>query len=142
MIGHTHRGSTRTGAHEVPAAAMGFSIFAGCLMIMSGVFGALLGLAAIRTNTLYAVRGDYVFKWDVSTWGWAHLVLGIVVAVAGFAVFTGQLWARAIGIVLAVASGIANFMFLPHYPVWSFLIIALDVTVIWALVKYSPRAAD
>ncbi|QXJ26600.1 hypothetical protein AGRA3207_003692 [Actinomadura graeca] len=137
-----HRESSRTGARPVSRAAMGFSVFAGSMMILAGTFGALLGIAAISNDDLYVVRGDYIFKWDVSTWGWAHLILGIVVAVAGFAVFTGQLWARAIGIVLAVASAIANFMFLPYYPVWSIVIIALDVAVIWGLVKYSPSSAD
>ncbi|WP_067451948.1 DUF7144 family membrane protein [Actinomadura macra] len=142
MISHMHRGSSKTTAQPVSRAAMGFSIFAGCVMILAGTFGALLGIAAISNDDLYVVRGDYIFKWDVSTWGWAHLILGIVVAVAGFAVFTGQVWARVIGIILAVASAIANFMFLPYYPVWSIVIIALDVAVIWGLVKYSPASTD
>lgn len=126
----------------VSAWAVGFALFAAVMMIMAGVFGAIAGFVAILENDLYLIRGDYAFKWDVTTWGWIHLVLGLMVAAAGVAVFTGQAWARAVGMALAVLSAIANFMFLPYYPVWSMLIIALDVAVIWGLAKYSQRAAS
>ncbi|MFI0448926.1 hypothetical protein [Actinomadura sp. 6N118] len=126
----------------VSAWAVGLALFAAVMMIMAGVFGAIAGFVAILENDLYLIRGDYAFKWDVTTWGWIHLVLGLVVVAAGVAVFTGQAWARAVGMALAVLSAIANFMFLPYYPVWSMVIIALDVAVIWGLAKYSHRAAS
>ena len=76
-------------------------------------------------------------------WGWIHLILGIVVALAGFYVLSGRLWARIIGITMALFSAIANFFFIPYYPVWSVLIIALDVFVIWALATYrGDRGVD
>ncbi|WP_198679168.1 DUF7144 family membrane protein [Thermomonospora amylolytica] len=124
------------------AWAVGFAFFAACVMVLSGVFGAIAGFAAILENQVYTFRGDYVFRWDLTTWGWIHLLVGIFVAAAGFAVFTGQMWARTVGIVLAGLSAVVNFMFLPYYPVWSLLIIALDIVVIWALTVYSRQAAE
>lgn len=135
----THRRSTAT--EPVSGWAVGLAYFAGAVMILVGIFGVFEGIAAIFKNDVYLVRGDYVFTWDLTTWGWLHLALGIVVALAGFAVFSGQPWARAVGIVLAGVSALANFVFLPYYPVWSLLIIALDVLVIWALAVYSRQAA-
>jgi hypothetical protein len=92
-------------------------------------------------NEIYVVGARYLFTFDVTTWGWIHLLVGIVVGLAGVAVLTGQLWGRVVGIGLAVLSMIASFMFIPYYPVWSLLIIALDVFVIWALCSYDREAA-
>lgn len=113
--------------------AVGLSVFAGTIMIMIGVLHAIQGLVALVNDTFYVVGQEWVFTFDVTTWGWIHLILGIVVAVAGFFVFTGAVWARAIGVLVAVLSVIVNFAWLPYYPVWGIVIIALDVFVIWAL---------
>jgi hypothetical protein len=119
----------------------GLALFAGTLMIIGGVFEAIAGLVALFENELYVVGVDYVLSFDVTTWGWIHLLVGIAVAVAGGAVLTGRLWGRVVGIGLATLSMIANFLFIPYYPVWSLLIIALDVFVIWALCSYDREAA-
>jgi hypothetical protein len=116
--------------------AGGFTVFAGVMMIIVGVFHAAAGLAGIIENEFYVVTPNYLYSFDATSWGWVHLLLGILVAAAGFAVFAGRLWARAVGIVLATLSAIANFLFLPYYPIWSVLIIALDVFVIWALIVH------
>ncbi|MFI0405562.1 hypothetical protein [Actinomadura sp. 3N508] len=129
------------GRGSVSGWAVGLAVFAGCMMIMGGLFGAIAGIAAIVDDDLYVIRGDYVFKWDVTAWGWLHLLLGIIVIAAGIAVLAGRTWARVVGIALAVLSAVANFMFLPYYPVWSIVIIALDIAVIWALARYSRQAA-
>jgi hypothetical protein len=118
---------------------IGFTVFAGVMMIMIGVFQAIVGLAAIVNNTFYRVTPNYVFEFNVTGWGWLHLIFGILVALAGFAVLSGQLWARIVAIVLAVLSAIANFLFIPYYPLWSILIIALDIVVICALVSYDAQ---
>jgi hypothetical protein len=109
-------------------------------MIVAGVFQALAGLVALFRNEVYVIGLNYVYSFDVTTWGWIHLIVGIVVAVAGVAVLAGQTWGRVVGVALAVVSMLVNFMFIPYYPVWSLLIIALDVFVIWALCT-SPREA-
>ena len=120
--------------------AGGLSTFAGVMMIIVGVFGAIEGLVALFRNEVYVVGLQYVFAFDLTTWGWIHLIVGILVAVAGAAVLAGQTWGRVVGVALAVVSMLVNFMFIPYYPVWSLLIIALDVFVIWALCT-SPREA-
>ncbi|MEU5881397.1 hypothetical protein [Spirillospora sp. NPDC047279] len=121
--------------------AVGFVLFAGIMMIMAGVFHAIAGFAAILEDEFYVVNRNYAYEVDATAWGWIHLILGIVVAAAGCAVISGRLWARIIGIALAVASGIANFFFIPYYPFWSLLLIALDVFVIWALCVYGREDA-
>ena len=111
----------------------GLVVFAGVMMIMLGSFHALAGLTAIFKDQFYVATPNYLYSIDVTTWGWIHLIGGVVVAAAGFFVFSGALWARVIGIVLAALSAIANFLFVPHYPFWSLLMIALGIFVIWAL---------
>jgi hypothetical protein len=124
-----------------PGWATGFIVFAAVLMIMSGVFQALEGLAAIFENEFYVAARNYLYEVDVSAWGWIHLILGVVIALAGFGVLSGATWARVVGITLAVLSAIANFLFIPYYPFWSLLIIALDVFVIWALAVHGGKMA-
>jgi len=121
----------------------GIAIFAGLIMIMLGFFQALEGLAAIFNNNFFFVTPNYTFSYDVTTWGWVHFIVGAVVFLAGFGVFSGKLWARAIGITVAIISAIANFLFLPYYPFWSILMIALNVVVIYGLSIYrTPKEEE
>lgn len=113
--------------------ATGFITFAGIMMMMTGGFQFLVGLVAVFQEDFYVSTRNYVFEFDPTTWGWIHLLVGAVVVCAGFAVLAGQTWGRVIGIILAVSSALTNFAFLPYYPFWSLLIIALNVFVIWAL---------
>jgi hypothetical protein len=126
---------------EAGGWASGFIVFAGVMMIILGVFHAVTGLAAIFENKFYVVTPNYLYQFDVTGWGWIHLIGGVVVALAGFAVFSGRLWARAVGIALAGLSAIANFLFIPYYPLWSLLMIALAVFVIWALAVHGRDVA-
>jgi hypothetical protein len=121
--------------------AVGLSLFAGVLMIITGVFSAMEGVVALARNEVYAATPRYIFTFDLTTWGWIHIVLGIIVLAAGFGVITGQLWGRVVGITIAVLTMLANFAFIPYYPIWSLLIIGLSVFVIWALCVYNRDAA-
>ena len=85
-------------------------------------------------------RRYVLVTFDLTAWGWVQLLLGILVAGAGFAIVKGQTWARIVGIALACLSLIASFLFMPHYPLWSLSIIALDFFVIWALATYRREA--
>jgi hypothetical protein len=114
-------------------SAVIFVVDAVILMLLAGMFQVLVGLVAIFENEIYVQTRNYLFKFDVTTWGWIHLVVGIVVGLAGLGMLRGRTWARVAGIILAVLSAIANFLFIPYYPVWALLIIAVDVFVIWAL---------
>src|SRR5215216_5967410 len=112
-------------------------IFAATMMIMIGIFQGISGLIAIIEDevSFYHVESGYTFNYSITTWGWIHLILGILVFLAGLALFTGRTWAAVIAIFIAMLSAIANFFWIPYYPFWSILIIALDVFVIWSLAK-------
>ena len=118
--------------------ALGTSIFAGATLAIAGVSQLLTGLVAIIDGRTFLVTStNYVFEFNATTWGWIHIVLGLLSAVAGIFIFTGNLLARSVGIGLACLSIISNFLFLPHYPLWAIVVIAIDVVVIWALATSS-----
>ena len=106
---------------------------AGILMILSGVFQAIQGLAAIINERFFDRPGSYAFDLDMGTWGVIHFVGGIIVAIAGVALFTGAVWPRIVAIVIASIATVVSFFTIPYYPVWSLLIIAFNVAIIWAL---------
>jgi len=125
---------SRSATSQEPSGwAQGLIVFAAVMMFMAGGFHAIAGLAAIFENESYRVTPNYVLEFDVTAWGWIHLLLGVGVAFAGYAVLSGQTWGRVVGMVLAVLSALANFAFIPYYPFWSLAIIALDVFIVWAL---------
>ena len=116
--------------------AAGLAVFAGVVMIAIGVNQVLLSIAALVDDEVYLRVPDYVYAFDLTTWGWVHLAIGALLIVTGLAVVTGKAWARAIGIGLATLNIIANFLFIPYYPVWSVLMVALGVAVVWGLAVY------
>lgn len=123
-------------------AAVGFTMFAAFMMILIGSFHVIAGLAGIIDDQFYAVTQEWVLQFDVTTWGWIHLIAGIVVLIAGLSLFTGAIWARTVGVILATLSAIANFAWLPYYPFWSLAIIAIDIFVIWALTVHGRDIAS
>jgi tetrahydromethanopterin S-methyltransferase subunit F len=129
---------TGRGSRPVSGWAIGGTVFAGVMMLLIGLFHAVAGIVAIFDDEFYVVAANYTFELDVTGWGWIHLIGGIVVALGGFALFSGATWARITGIVLALLSALANFFFLPYYPWWSLLMIALAVWVIWSLSRPIP----
>lgn len=115
--------------------AYGGLLFAASMMILIGVFQVIGGLVAIIDDEWFVVTPNYTYDLDVTGWGWVHLILGIVLIIGGAALFQRKLWAGVLAIVLAGLSAIANFFFIPFYPFWAIVIIALDVFVIWALTR-------
>jgi hypothetical protein len=124
-----------TGARPVSGWAAGVATFAAAMMLLIGIFQIIAGLAAIFEDQFYVLAGNYAFDLDVTAWGWIHLLLGILLVAAAWGLFTGSPWGAAAAIVLAVVSAVANFFFIPYYPFWSILVIALDVWVIWSLTR-------
>ena len=122
--------------------AVGWSAFAAIMLVMIGIFHALAGLVAIVDDTFYVVGSEYIFEFNVTTWGWTHLIGGILVVAAGFGIFSGNVLARTVGVIAAALSMIVNFAWLPYYPVWSMLMIALGVAVIWALTVHGRDIAE
>jgi len=131
----THRESVPPQVSGPELAAGIGVIFAATMMIVNGIFQIFQGLAAVVTDEFFVTLPDYVLNVDVSTWGWIHLVFGVVVAIAGFYLFSGSRVAGVLAIVVAGLSAITNFAFIPYYPIWSLLIIALDVFVIWGIAR-------
>lgn len=116
--------------------AIGWTTFAGIMMILMGFWWGFSGLVALFNNEFFVVTEDWIFKFDVTAWGWIHLIFGIVVLVAGFYLFQGAVWARTVGVIIAVLSGLVAFAWLPYYPLWGILFIAVSVAVIWALTAH------
>jgi hypothetical protein len=135
-----YRSTSRAGEGTSGWAA-GLILFAGLMMIMVGIWQALQGLIAIFENEFYVATRNYLFQFDATTWGWIHLLLGLLVGFAGWGLLSGRTWARAVGITVAVLSAIAAFLWLPYYPFWALLIIALDVFVIWAIAAHGREGA-
>jgi hypothetical protein len=126
---------------EVSGWAVGWTIYAAVWMWILGFFHALAGFAGIVEDEILVATPSYLLQLDVTTWGWIHLILGIVVLLAGFAVFNGSVWARTVGVVIAAASIIGNFAWLPYQPWWSIIMMTAGAFVIWALTAHGRDAA-
>lgn len=113
--------------------ALTTSGFAGTMLVMVGLFQVLQGIAGVAADTVYLTGIEYVYQLDVTSWGWIHLVVGALALATGIGVLAAQYWAYLVGIVLAVLASIANFAFLHYYPLWSLVVIAFSIAVIWAL---------
>ena len=127
--------------NQVSGAAIGWSVFAAFMLMMLGIFQALAGIAAIANDEVFAVTEDYVIKLDTTQWGWVHLIIGILVFLAGLGIFSGNVLARTVGVLVALGSAVANFIWLPIQPVWSSILIAVAVSVIWALTAHGRDIA-
>ncbi len=126
-----------TGGENTGAVA-----FAGVLLIMVGLFHALQGLVALFSDDIYARGENYVFHFSFTTWGWIHLLLGILTAAAGAGLFFGKTWARTLAVIAAAVSMVGSFAWLPHYPIWGIVIIALDVFVMWAAIVHGRALVE
>ncbi|WP_373284294.1 DUF7144 family membrane protein [Nocardia paucivorans] len=141
---------TTSGTHTLPRSgsspvrqglAFGGTIAAAALLLTVGVVNLLQGISAVVEDDIFVVGPQYTYNLDLTGWGWIHIVVGILLILTALALVTGATWARVTAIVLACLSIIANFLWIPYYPLWSILIIALDVVVIWAITTWSPERA-
>lgn len=121
--------------------AHGIAVFAGVIMIVAGAFQAVEGLAGIVNDEWLVVRPNYIFTFDLTLWGWLHLLVGLALLAIGIFLLRGATWARVAGMILAGISALLNFVWLPHSPWWSLMIIAIDILVIWGLANYRREAA-
>ena len=136
MSDEAYPSSAGRAREETSGWAVGFILFAAIMMIMAGVFQALAGLVAIFENEFYVPTRNYLFQFDATTWGWIHLLVGLLVAFAGWGLLSGRTWARVVGITLALLSAVASFLFIPYHPFWAITAIAIDVFVIWAIAAH------
>jgi hypothetical protein len=137
MESETYREPTRTGEmYEEPTGWVGWIFFAAVLMILAGIMNAIHGFIAL-VNDEWVVWGNRADLYlDLTTWGWVHLLVGIVVFLAGIGLLSGNVLARAIAVIVASVGIIANFLFIPAYPVWALTVIAVNVFVIYALTAH------
>jgi len=122
--------------------AVGWAGFAGVMLIMIGIFDAIQGLVALFNDEFYVVTEEWVFEFDVTTWGWIQLILGVALIASGIGIFSGNVAARTVGVIAAGIAAIVNFAWLPYYPIWSIIVIAICVAVIWALTAHGRDIAS
>jgi len=120
----------------------GWIFFGGTIMILTGIFQALAGLIALFKHSAYLVVENQLIGFNYTQWGWLHLAIGAILILTAFSLFTGSLFGRFMGIVIASLSALANFAFLQSYPLWSLTIIALDVIVIYAIAMHGKELAE
>lgn len=111
----------------------GVAGFAGVMLITVGLMQILAGLTAVLGDELYVSGRAYAYELDLTTWGWTHMVIGVLAGAIGFAIVGGSTIGRLLGIFLAVLGILTNFAFLPQSPTWSLVIIGFNALVIWAL---------
>ncbi|QES42498.1 hypothetical protein DEJ49_17315 [Streptomyces venezuelae] len=112
-------------------------VFSVCVLTIVGSYHSIAGFAAIVDDRFFTRPDDYPYALDVTTWGWLHLIIGMIVLAAALTLLSGYLWARAVGVTVAGLSALECYFFTPYYPVWCVVMIALDVLVIWSLVRYA-----
>ena len=121
--------------------AKGWLLFATVMLMMVGVFHAMAGLVALFDDTYYVVGREWIFEFDVTAWGWIHLIGGVLLVMSGFGIYSGNVAARTVGVIAAALSAIATFAWLPYQPVWSSIMIAVAVAVVWALTVHGRDLA-
>ena len=138
----TDQGYEQSGYTTGRTGWTGWIGFAGVMMIIAGSLNAIYGLIAV-VNDEWVVWGNRANLYlDISQWGWIHLFLGLALMLAGFGVFSGNVLARTVGVIAAGVSLIANFMFIPAYPVWSLVVVTIDVLIIWALTAHGGEMRE
>jgi hypothetical protein len=129
--------SPANGTQRLPAGAgpNGWLAFAGIVLFLNGIFGALFGLAAVLNDDVVTVGGGQgVVIWDFTAWGWISIVLGVVMALTGIGLFTGNAAARWLAVVFTVVNALVQFAYAPAFPLWSLLVIALDIVILYQLI--------
>jgi hypothetical protein len=111
----------------------GGSLFGGTVLTTVGIFQFLEGLSAVLKDDVYVTTPDYVYQFDLTGWGWLHLIVGAVAIAVGIAILMGQDWAMLIGIIMAALSAVMQFLFIPWQPIWALVIIGVNIAVVWAL---------
>ena len=128
----------REAAYGDDEKGFGWLVFAATMLGLAGVFSMIDGIVALSNARFFTANAHYVFS-DLRTWGWITLIVGVVVTLAAFGVFSGSQVARWFGIVIAGLSAIGAALFAQAYPLWTLIIFGVDVLVIYALAVYGGR---
>jgi hypothetical protein len=135
--------TANTTRSRTTSAWAGWVTFAAVIILVSGIFSAIQGLVAlIGPNTYYVVSGGDLFLFDVAGWGWWNLIIGALLILTGLALFTRATWARVMAVILAILSAVVQLLLVPAQPWWSFMVIALDMVVIYALIAHGDELSE
>jgi uncharacterized membrane protein len=140
-----HSGAHATSMFAKPEAPtrtgwVGWVWFGAAMMILLGLFSLIEGFVALFNNKYYVLTPQGLLVFNLTGWGWVHVILGGLAVVAGVCLFTGATWARVVAVVLAGVNALAQLAFLSAYPVWGTIVIALDVLVIYAVIVHGREA--
>lgn len=119
-----------------PTGWTGWVVFAAVLMIIAGALWAIQGFIAVVKGDLVIFGTEGALFLNVTGWGWVHMILGLLLLLAGFLVLRGNMFGRTIAVILAMLSIIVNFIWLPVYPIWAIVIITLDVFILYAVIAH------
>jgi hypothetical protein len=129
----SHTPQTRSANTPKQGWASGLTAFAAVMLLLLGLLNLFRGIMAVAEDEVFVTTPNYVFEFDLTSWGWIHLILGILAILLSLGLFKEATWARVAGVVVASLAIIANFLSLPYYPIWSLVVIAISGFVIWAL---------
>lgn len=125
--------------NNTPTGWVGWAYFAGFMMMLLGGLQGIAGLTAIFKQNFYVVTQTHLVAFDLTTWGWINLILGVIIVMAGYELLRGAVWARVIAVVLAGLSFLANMAFVSAYPIWSITIMVVDILIIYALLVHGDE---
>ena len=128
--------------NEPNSWAIGWTAFAMMMMMLGGTWWIFAGIVALVNDTFYVVGPEYIVQFDVTTWGWIHVLLGIVILLSAIGLFSGAVWARTVGVIVAMVWALIGFAWLPWSPLWAVLLITISVFVIWSLTVHGRDLAD
>ena len=128
--------ATENRPQDYSSWAAGWAGFAGVMLVLMGIINSVQGLVALIEDEFYVVGKEWVFEFDVTAWGWIHLIAGVLLVLSGIGVFSGNVAARTVGVIVASLGVLVNFVWLPYYPVWAAILIAVGIAVIWALTAH------
>ena len=121
----------------------GWVFFAGIMMMLSGFFQVIAGLTGLLKHNWYVVStANHLLVFNYQAWGWIDLIVGAIIILAGMSVLHGSLWARIVGIILAVVSSLAAIASINEYPIWSIIVVTVDVLIIYALAVHGAELKD
>jgi hypothetical protein len=117
------------------AWATGIAAFGGIMLATVGVFHFIEGLAAVLSDDIFQAPRNYLFDFNLTSWGWIHMVIGVAAVGVGISIVVGWHWGYSIGVLIGVVSAISSFAFMPYYPLWASVSVAFDIVIIWALCR-------
>jgi hypothetical protein len=136
-------GTGRGTYEQEPTAWAGWVVFGGAMLILLGIFQVIQGLVAVFQDDFFLVTpSKLVVNVNYTTWGWTHVLIGVIGVLAGLGLLAGNMVARVVGVIVAMVSAVVNMAFVPAYPIWSLMLIALDVIVIYAIVAHGRELKD